>query len=803
VKGNVSSVVFSSEDDRRTRDSIREHGLGFTLEEARSLAKLLGRDPTILEAHLFDAMWSEHCSYKSSRPTLKEFLPTEGRFVILGPSEDAGVVEIGTHEGVTWAAVIGHESHNHPSQIVPYEGAATGIGGIVRDVYCMGADVFGVLDSLRFGDLEGENAERCREILHGVVDGIAGYANPLGVPNLGGETVFHPGYDDNCLVNVIAVGVMPKDALVHSAVPEHGGEEIYDFVLVGKGTDASGFGGAAMASRILDEGEDPRSAVQVPDPFLKRVLRNATLEALARAKSRGVKIGLKDLGAGGIACVASEMAHAGGAGVEIDLEAVHLQVDSLPPEVIACAETQERFGWAVPRSFTKELLAIYNEDYELPRVSRGARASVIGRFSPESPIVRFRFRGEVMGEARAADITAGVVAKRVAAAAPLSRRVEEVEFDGDLHDLGLRVLASPNIASKRELFSHYDQEVRGAAFFRPGEADAGVALPVAGAKFGVALACDGNPRYGAIDAYWGGANAVVEAVRNVVATGARPRALTDCLNFGNPEKPEVFRDFREAVRGMADAARGLGTLELEGDEPLPFVSGNVSLYNESSSGRAVPPSPIVCCLGVVVDASRAVGSRLRAAGDLLFLVGERKVELGGSEVARLLGQEERGTVPEPSFALERRVGKALLRLAEAGRIAACHDVSSGGLLTCLAEMMLGSWGRVDLGLDIDIAPLAGRCDFEKLFSESGAYLIEIASDAPIGHPSPAKTPGEERAADEFADLTAVPCVELGRVVKEKRLLITGEATWAWEAAELERAWGGSFRKLMDSLEEKS
>jgi phosphoribosylformylglycinamidine synthase len=453
--------------------------------------------------------------------------------------------------------------------------------------------------------------------------------------------------------------------------------------------------------------------------------------------------------------------------------------------VIACAETQERFGWAVPRSFTPELLAIYNDDCELPRVSRGARASVIGRFLPEEPVVRFRFRGEVVGEARAADVTAGVVAKRVAAPALARQPVRELDFDGDLHDLAIRVLGTPNIASKRELFSHYDQEVKGAAYFRPGEADAGVALPVPGAPFAVALSCDGNPRYGAIDPYWGGGNAVVEAVRNLVATGARPRALTDCLNFGNPEKPEVFRDFREAVRGMADAARGLGTLELEGEEPLPFVSGNVSFYNESSSGRAVPPSPIVCCLGVIENASRAVGLRLRAAGNRLLLVGERKVELGGSEVARLLGQEERGSVPKPSFTLERRVGRALLKLAETGRVAACHDISSGGLFTCLAEMMLGSWGRVELGLEVDIRRFEGGSDFEKLFSETGAYLVETA------------------APETIPELEEVPFVELGRVVKEKHLRVVGEKTYVWESSELESAWGGSFRRLMDSLEENS
>ncbi len=773
-------LAFATGAGDAVRRACAEHDLHFTLDEARGLARLLGRDPTVLEAHLFDTMWSEHCSYKSSKPLLKKHLPTESPFVILGPVEDAGVVDIGEHAGTRWAAVIGHESHNHPSQVVPYEGAATGIGGIVRDVYCMGADVFAVLDSLRFGDLDGPNAERCREIMAGVVAGIAGYGNPLGVPNLGGETVFHPGYDDNCLVNVVAVGVMPAQRLVHSAVPAAARREPYDLVLVGKGTDASGFGGAAMASRILDEAEDNRSAVQVPDPFLKRVLRNATLAVLRLAHERSIDVGFKDLGAGGIACLASEIAHAGGVGVEVDLDLVHLQERGLAPEVIACAETQERFGWAVPRRFVADVLRIYNDEYELDRVSRGAAASVIGRFLPDEDVMRVTFRGEIVGEARTADITAGVVASRTAAP-PRTRRALPVEFRGDVAELALRVFASPNIASKRELFSHYDQEVRGGTLFRPGEAGAGVARPVPDAPLGVALSVDGNPRHCELDPYRGGALAVAEAVRNVVATGGRPRALTDCLNFGNPEKPEVYRDLVDAIRGMADAARGIGTIELDdANVALPFVSGNVSLYNESSTGRAVPPSPIVCCLGVLPDASKAVGLRLQSAGNRLVVVGKRDVALGGSEAASILGQSGRGDVPDVDFALERRAARVMLRLIEAGRVRAATDVAAGGLVVALAEMMLGSWGRVELGVDVDVRALPGANDFERLFSETGGYVIEV---------------GDDVAA---SDLAGLPFFELGRVTSDRVLRVHGsEAVTALEAVAIEEAWGRSFTKAFE------
>jgi phosphoribosylformylglycinamidine synthase II len=779
--GKVRLLPFSQSSDAELAHVISENGLGFTPAEARSLARLLGRDPTLLEAHLFNTMWSEHCSYKSSRPVLKRTLPTEGRFVILGPQEDAGVVEIGEHAGTRYAVVIGHESHNHPSQIVPYEGAATGIGGIVRDVYCMGADVFATLDSLRFGDLHGPVGERCREILTGVVAGIAGYGNPLGIPNLGGETVFHSGYDDNCLVNVICAGIMPADHLVHSAVPRAARTEPYDFILVGKGTDASGFGGATMASQVLDEEVDARSAVQVPDPFLKRVLRNATLAVLERAREEGIAVGFKDLGAGGIACVASELAESGGVGVEIQLDRVHLQVDGLPPEIIACSETQERFGWAVPATFTPEVLAIYNDDYELGKVSRGACARVIGRFLAEEPVMRVIHDGAVVAEAATRDVTAGVTLERECA--PPREPVEPppVHYDGDLKELALKVLASENIASKRHLFSHYDQEVRGETLLRPGEAGAGVACPVSGAKLGVALGVDGNPYYGERDAYWGGANAVLEAVRKVVAAGARPRALTDCLNFGNPENPKVFRDFTEAVRGISDAARGVGTLELAELEALPFISGNVSFYNESAAGKAVPPSPIVCCVGALPDAARALGLRLTAAGSRVLLVGERRDELGGSEVARLLGQLERGRVPSADFAVERACGRAVLELTEKGGALACHDIAAGGLIATCAEMMLGSRGSVVLGLDLDVRELPGRGDFERLFSETGGYLLEIPEGASLP-----------------AALADVPHVWLGTVTEERMLRIRGaQGVVELAAAEMERAWGEAFREIME------
>ncbi|NNE44252.1 MAG: hypothetical protein HKN12_08575 [Gemmatimonadetes bacterium] len=357
----------------------------------------------------------------------------------------------------------------------------------------------------------------------------------------------------------------------------------------------------------------------------------------------------------------------------------------------------------------------------------------------------------------------------------------------EFRKLALAVLGSPNIASKRELFSHYDQEVQGRTFYRPGESDAGVALPVDGAPLAVLLSSDGNPRYGELDPYWGGANAVVEAVRNVVVSGGWPRALTDCLNFGNPENPEVYRDFRDAIIGLSEAARGIGTLELEDGSPLPFISGNVSLYNESSAGSAVPPSPIVCCLGVQAEATRTVGARLQESGNVLVLVGDRRVELGGSEAAWIIAGTDperrlRGQVPTADFAAERKYARAVLGAIEGGRVQSGHDISSGGLLVALAEMMLGARGNVELGLDVDVSKLPGNNDFERLFSETGAYLLEMT----------------EADAATLADGTDVPHQVLGSVTDTGNLVIHGASgTLRIAGAELTESWAESFARVLE------
>lgn len=716
----------STMSDEELAAFMAANGVGLTVGEARQIADFLGRDPTFAEMHIFNSEWSEHCSYKSSKATLKEFLHTEGPNVMLGPQEDAGIVFFTEHEGKRWGIVVAHESHNHPSQVLPNEGAATGIGGIVRDVDCMGARVIATADPLRFGEPEGQFADRTKWIVAGVVDGIWQYGNALGVPCLGGDVYFSSTFDDNCLVNVVSLGLVAEEDIIHSAVPPQAAEVPYDLILVGKPTDDSGFGGSAFASKILseEEQEEDRGAVQVPDPFVKNVLamRKANEAVRQRAKELGVAIGIKDIGGGGIACGSSEIVDAGGFGVEISLDAVHVALPNMLPETILCAETQERYVLAVPQTFTPEVLRIYNEDWDLPNVYEGARASVIGRIIAER-VYRLTYQGQIVCEAPIEKVTSGIQYQREAR--PREYTGQEPVFPmPKLRETILLVLGSENVCSRQYIYRAYDCEVQGNTIIRPGESGAGVAAPLEGSTAAVALSVDGNPYYGDISPYWQGANAVAEAMRNVAAVGATPAALTDCLNFGNPEVPEAFWEFREGVRGLADAAKNLWLKGYEG-QPVPIISGNVSLYNESAAGRAVSPSAIIACVGTMPDFSKAVTMQLKHAGDKLFLVGPRKNELGGSALYQALRLGLGANVPQIDWDLERRMIYAVVDAIQAGHVAACTDISDGGLITALCEMAMGGHGKGQLGfeLELDDVEMPVRPDVY-LFSESSGFVME-------------------------------------------------------------------------------
>jgi phosphoribosylformylglycinamidine synthase II len=551
-------------------------------DEIARIAARLGREPSIVELHAFDAQWSEHCSYKSSRHFLKR-LPTQGENVVVGVGQDAGVVHLGVHDGERYGIVVAHESHNHPSQVVPFEGAATGVGGIVRDVLCMGAEVIGIADALRFGDLSDERSQQ-RAIALGVVEGVGAYGNAIGVPNVAGDVFVHPGFDDNCLVNVIALGIVKESEIIHSRAPE--GSAGWDIVLVGKATDPSGFGGASFSSVTLetDDAQANKGAVQVPDPFLKNVIMRASYRVFAYLRERGIVAGFKDLGAGGIMGCSAEICAAGGFGAIIDLDDVNVAVEGLPAEVIAIGETQERLLWVLPPDVTSDVLRIYNEEFTLPEIAFNARAVVIGAVGNDKRYV-LRHGSEIV-----MDVDIGFLTGSIRDDLPFTPALRQAQ--GDTGGQGDTV-----ILEGEAHYVRYDTAVRGRTVLARGVAQAGVLAPIPGSKLGVAIAVAGDPFVGERDAYAAGEYAVREAVRRVESVGARPIALTDCLNFGNPNDPVQLGEMVAAIDGLAAAATALG---------LPFVSGNVSLYNASSSGKAIPASPIVACIGAIDDLSNVI-----------------------------------------------------------------------------------------------------------------------------------------------------------------------------------------------------
>ncbi len=776
--------------DDELRAALKTHALTLSPAEARRVQELLARAPTLTELTLFDTMWSEHCSYKSSRPTLKEFLPTDASNVVVGPVEDAGIVDFGTVDGVRYGIVIAHESHNHPSQVMPVEGAATGIGGIVRDVYCMGGEVIGTLDPLRFGWPLGPGADHRLDIARQVVTGIWEYGNALGVPNLGGDVYFDPSFDDNCLVNVVAVGLVPVAHITHSAVPSQAANEPYDLVLVGKPTDWSGMGGAAFASATLDAdaATENKGSVQVPDPFLKRVLTVANREVLRQARETGIAVGFKDLGAGGVSCVTSELADAGGCGCDVDLALVHTAGDDVPARVVACSETQERYCLAVPARFTDEVLRIYNEEFALPTLYEGACACKIGVVTNDDTY-RLRHGDRLLSESPVATVTCGVSYEREEAPAPSPATPGPKAPEASVAEIAgewLRLMGHVNVASREHLYRHYDPEVRGCTVLRPGEADAGVVAPVPGSDLGVAVSADGNPLLGLADPYLAGARAVTEAARNVACVGGRPAAVTDCLNFGNPEMPAVFRQFREAVRGVGDACRGV-TLHARGAEPLPVVSGNVSFYNQSAKGKTVAPSPIVACVGNVADVSHCRSMHFKDAGNRLYLVGLPDDRMQAS-LARAAGLAV-GVDLSPGLDLDavRAEIDAVCSLHEAGLVQSAHDVSDGGLAVCAAEMALGLAGQAGLGADLAVpqscAHLTPR---EFLYNEHGGFVVE-ARRADAAH------------VERILDTAGADWAALGEVTAGETLTlrdVSGELVCTVALDELELAWREGLTSLL-------
>jgi phosphoribosylformylglycinamidine synthase len=681
-----------------TPDIVAQHGL--TPAEYERAVAIMGRAPNLTELGIFSVMWSEHCSYKSSRKWLKT-LPTTGPRVICGPGENAGVVDIGDGQ----AAIFKMESHNHPSFIEPYQGAATGVGGILRDVFTMGARPIANLNALRFGS---PDHPKTRHLVAGVVAGIGGYGNCVGVPTVGGECNFHASYNGNILVNAMTVGIAPADRIFYSAAAGVGNPVIY----VGAKTGRDGIHGATMASaEFSDDSEAKRPTVQVGDPFTEKLLIEACLELMAG----DAIVAIQDMGAAGLTSSSVEMAGKGGLGLELDLDRVPVRETGMTPYEIMLSESQERMLIILKPGNEDAARRIF-EKWELD-------FAVIGRVTDTARLV-LKKDGAV-----AADMPVGPLVTE----APLYDRpwvatpprpeiaadaVAAVDPIGALKTL----LGCPDLASKRWIWEQYDHLVMGHTVQRPG-GDAAVVLVGDGRK-ALALVTDCTPRYCHADPKRGGAQAIAETWRNLTAVGALPIAVTDNMNFGNPERPEIMGQFVGCVEGMSEACRALD---------YPIVSGNVSLYNETN-GSGILPTPAIGGVGLIADVGKSVGLALKRAGDTLLLIGETEGHLGCSLYLREnLGRED-GAPPPVDLAAERRNGDFVRAQIEAGRVAACHDVADGGLLVAIAEMAMA--GRMGATLSVP----AGVPIHAWLFGEDQARYI-LATDQPDTVTAAARTAG--------------------------------------------------------------
>jgi phosphoribosylformylglycinamidine synthase len=711
-----------------TPDLAVSHGL--TRDEYDRVVRLIGRDPTYSELGLFSALWSEHCSYKSSRIHLRR-LPTKGPHVLQGPGENAGIVDVG--EGLALAFKI--ESHNHPSFIEPFQGAATGVGGILRDIFTMGARPIALLDSLRFGPVDEPGT---RFLLGGVVAGISHYGNCFGCPTVGGEVAFAEEYARNPLVNVLCLGLVPKQGIFRARADGVGNT----FVYVGAKTGRDGIHGATMASEAFDEtSAERRPTVQVGDPFTEKLLLEACLEAFRT----GAVVGIQDMGAAGLACSLSEMPARAGTGADVELDRVPQREPGMTPYEILLSESQERMLLVVERGRESEVQRIFQK-WELDAVP-------IGHVTADG-VLRARMRGEVVAEVAVRALTdEAPVYDR-----PRSRpdwldaaRALDLRTLPEPADPGavlLRLLSAPTIASKRSIWRQYDHQVGINTLVLPGS-DAAV-LRIKGTSRAIAVATDGNGRYGYLDPFLGGAMAVAEAARNVVCAGGRPLAMTNCLNFASPERADIMWQFAETVDGIAAASQALG---------VPVTGGNVSFYNETL-GRAILPTPVVGVVGLLEDAERRTTQWFKTEGDVILLLGEPGGRLGGSEYLQTVHGRLAG-VPAPlDLDRERAAQAACLAAIEAGCVRSAHDCAEGGLAVALAECAITGPRR--LGGIVDL-PEGGRVD-ERLFGEAPSRILITAA------------PDDVERLTRIAREWTVPVEVLGHVGGDRLEVRVGAAT---------------------------
>jgi len=664
---------------------LKEHNL--TEEEFEKIVDLIGKEPNITELGIFSLMWSEHCSYKSSKVHLHK-LPTSGKHVIQGPGENAGIIDIG--EGL--AAVFKIESHNHPSFIEPYQGAATGVGGILRDIFTMGARPIALLDSLRFGPL---SIPKNRTITEGVISGIAGYGNCMGVPTVGGEMTFNPCYSLNPLVNVFCLGICEKDAIFYAKAEGEGNPVLY----VGSKTGRDGIHGATMASAEFGEGlEQKRPNVQVGDPFKEKLLLEACLEVMRK----NLIVGIQDMGAAGLTCSTTEMASNSNSGIEIDLDLVPQREEGMTPYEIMLSESQERMLLVAKEDKVKEVQNIFSR-WDLEAV-------IIGRVTTDEKL-KVKFRGEIVVDIPVkAVVGLCPVYQRESRVPPYLRsktRLGTVPLPEEWNQTFLRLLSSPSIADKHWVYRQYDHMVQINTALLPG-ADASL-LRIKNKKMALAVTLDGNSLYTYLDPRTGGKVAVAEACRNLACVGAYPIGVTNCLNFGNPEKPEIMWQFKEAVEGISETCRAF---------EIPVTGGNVSFYNDTE-GESVYPTPVIGLVGLVPDIDKAVSPGFKHEGDLIFLIGQNKDEIGCSEYLKFIWDMERGMPPQINLEEEKKVQKMCLKAIDKNLLCSAHDVSEGGLAVCLAECAFLSENK--LGWQVHLREHIR--DDTLLFGESQSRII--------------------------------------------------------------------------------
>ncbi|MDR1486925.1 MAG: phosphoribosylformylglycinamidine synthase subunit PurL [Deltaproteobacteria bacterium] len=728
-----------------TEALFREHGL--TEHEYDLIVEMMGRTPNYLELSLFGVMWSEHCGYKNSKAHLKKF-PTKGPHVLQGPGENAGVIDIG--DGL--AVAFKMESHNHPSAIEPYQGAATGVGGIIRDIFAMGARPIASLDSLRFGDI---NDARVKRLLNGVVEGIGGYGNCMGIPTVAGDLYFHPSFQGNPLVNAMCVGLLRSDAIYRGQAT--GAENIV--MLVGARTGRDGLKGASFASEELsDKDHDKRPNVQVGDPFMEKLLMEATLEIL----KEGLVVGLQDLGAAGLTSSSAEMAGRAGSGLYIDLDRVPLREEGLLDWEIMLSESQERMLLVVQPSKAQAIEKIFDK-WDL-------LAEPIGKVT-EDGLFAIKRGDKVLAAVPAKFLTDQVpIYNREQKEPSYHQRLKQVEPTAvkqykDYSGLLKRLLSSPNLCSRHWVYDQYDHMVGLNTVVRPG-GDAAL-LRIPGSRKGLAMSSDCNSRYVYLDPHLGAAIAVAEAALNVAVVGAKPLALTNCLNFGNPENPEIYWQFVKATDGLAQAASALET---------PVTGGNVSFYNEYD-GRAIYPTPTIGMIGLIEELSDHLTCHFKEPDHLVVLVGETKEELGASEAHHLLTGRDEGPVPTLDLAAAKRLNEFLVQAAQKRLLASAHDCADGGLSVALAECCFPLGLGVELEFSGDVSAAA------TFFGESQSRVV--VSLAP------------DRLNDAVSLLASkdLPYAVLGRVCGDDKFIIKyNSETLNASVSELRLAWSAALPK---------